>query len=192
MVGWKRRYGAKASETATNNAIEKRGRFFNNSSEFEGIKFDSDYELQVYKKLLNFVKLGYIKSVVAHPPSIEVVPKSEVEVQELQKRTGAYKTITRTLFNNTDFNPDFLLTLNSGKEVYLDAKSYATLTDAYKIKIKLLYQLQGLICVTAFKQHVDNFEILIKALNAGAFLQFFNKSGNDRYFKDLHAGRFKI
>lgn len=191
-MAWRKRYGAKASETATNNAIEKRGRFFNNKSEFNGVSFDSDYEIQVYKKLMLFKKHGYLKDVIPHPPSIEVVPKSEVQVCELDKRSNKYKTTTRTLFNNTDFNPDFLLILKDGREVYLDAKSYATLTDAYKIKIKLLYQLRGIICVTAFKEHIDNFEVLVKALNTNNFLQFFNKSGNVKYFKDLHAGRFKL
>lgn len=193
MAVWLRRYGLKKdSYTATNNAYEKHTRYHNIKSEYNGIAFDSNFELEVYKKLLDFKAKGLLLDVEAHPNSIEVVPSSTIQISELNKRTNKYTTKERVLFNNTDFNPDFKLVLNSGKIFYLDSKSYATLTDAYKIKIKLLYHLKGVICVTAFKEHIDNMELLLKALEAGSFLQFFNKSGNVRFFKELREGRFKI
>jgi hypothetical protein len=188
---WKKRYGVKSGRTTSSSAGAKmaRNKFHNKKTIYEGVEFDSAFELTTYKFLLDQKAKGVIKDVIAHPPTVELLPNSNVDVPIVDAK-GKEKIKQRTLFKNLELNPDFLITLNNGKEVYLDSKSYATLTDSYKIKVKILYNLHNTLCVTFFKPEMDNFSIVVKLLEKGNFLQFFSKGQSEKYYAECKSGRY--
>ena len=85
-------------------------KYGNKKVEYQGIKFDSQDELDYYLFLLNMQKIGVIKSIVLQP-KVELLPK-------FNKFGKKYQAITYT--------PDFLVEYEDGKRVYLDYKGMET------------------------------------------------------------------
>lgn len=188
---WARRYGTAAGRSTSSSAGAKmtKNKFHNKKTLYEGVEFDSAFELKTYKFLLEQKAKGVIKDVKAHPATIELLPNSYVKTPVVGAN-GKEKITERCLYKNLEFMPDFLITLNNGKEIYWDAKSYATLTDPYKIKVKILYALFNKLCVTGFSPEIANFPIVVKLLEKGIFLQFFSKGQSEKYYAECRAGRY--
>lgn len=123
MAGWKRNY--KAGDHARTGG--KSGKFGSVKSEVDGIKFDSNFEVRIYQELKNSVGT-LLSKVVAHPPSIELIPYTKhvlTDGREYPYRECRYK-------------PDFIIADMDGKEFVIDTKSFATITAEFIIKQKLL------------------------------------------------------
>lgn len=193
-MAWAKRYGYsnKGNQTFTNNMFENNSnKYHNKKSTYEGVDFDSMVELNDYKKLLSFVSQGLIKSVKPHPDGIQLIDPQFIEISEKNIK-GVYRKKERALFNGTVFNPDFEVVLPNDAIIYVDSKSYATISDAYKIKVKLLYQKYGKLCITAFPEYMNNFEIVLKAVSNGCFLQYWNKLSIKKYIQELISGKFEM
>lgn len=86
------------------------GKYSNKKVEYQGIKFDSQDELDCYLFLLDMQSKGILK-IIELQPKIELLPK-------FTKHGKKYQAITYT--------PDFLVEYEDGRRVYLDYKGMET------------------------------------------------------------------
>lgn len=86
------------------------GKYGNKKVDYNGIKFDSQDELDYYLFLLDMQSKGILK-IIALQPRVELLPK-------FTKHGKKYPAITYT--------PDFLVEYEDGRRVYLDYKGMET------------------------------------------------------------------
>jgi len=162
---FKKRSSSK-SITGTRQNYTKKSKFGNKKQVHDGIQFDSAFEYETYKTLLKFVEGGKIKAVTPHPEEITLVEKQEMILDGK----------TRCRHKAIKFQPDFSVILNGDRLIYIDAKSWATLTDSYMIKVKLLSHFTGIQCYTVCREHLRNLDSIIKSIETDAYIQTYSRA----------------
>ncbi len=139
-------------------------KFGNIKKEYDGIKFDSAFEISVYKDLLIYKAEGLIDEVVPHPPAIQIYPSTKHELGD-----G-----TKYLYREVQYNPDFMITVG-GVSHYVDVKSFPTITADFILKFKMCYHQLGIYLIIITKESWKGRETIDKILN-GTFYSALSKN----------------
>lgn len=117
-------------ERLTNNKLPKQNKYKNIITEYEGIKFDSKKEAQVYARLKTMEKFGIIKD-LERQVEYELIPKFELNGKSYRK------TIYKCDFRYVSIQDD--------KIHVVDVKSRITAkNDVYRLKKKLMAYKYGI------------------------------------------------
>lgn len=117
-------------ERLTNNKLPKQNKYKNIINEYDGIKFDSKKEAQVYARLKTMEKFGIIKD-LERQVEYELIPKFEFNG----------KTYRKTIYK-CDFR---YVSVEDDKIHVVDVKSLITAkNDVYRLKKKLMAYKYGI------------------------------------------------
>ncbi len=139
--------------------VAQKNKFHNRKVTFEGVEFDSVFELELYKIFKQLKVEGLIKEVIPHPPLIELLPNQYLD-QENKKDL---------IFKKLEIMPDFLITLNNDDNFYMDSKAWITITDEFIIKSKLFYYLFQKQIIVITKSHLPYLKKIIKLLETNSY-----------------------
>jgi len=155
MFNFKKRY-AKTADHARSGSSK---RFGNIKKEYEGIKFDSKIEIEIYKDLKVLQSEGVIKEVIAHPPYIEIYPSTKITRAD----GSSY------LFRECRYYPDFSIVDNEGVTHYIDVKSFPTITADFILKYKMLWHQLGIYLNIIVKSNWKGQETVENIINGTHF-----------------------
>lgn len=151
--------------------IEKKSaysKFGSKAQSYLGVDFDSALEVNIYKHLLLFKETKVIKDVEPHPKAFELIPAQYVDDKFHELKSGKNKNKGKIcLYQSVCYNADFRITLNNGKDIYIDTKSLATVTDSFVIKQKLFFKVHGHALCIILKDMIPFLTHLIKDLEDG-------------------------
>jgi hypothetical protein len=192
MVGWgKRDHFRKANKegvTETGEAkqspISTYSKYGAKVSVIDGIKFDSNLEVRFYTECQRLVKEGLIADVKAHADPVEVVPAQYVEDSTRnQKKSGALRG-KYCLHQSIVYNPDFVVTTNSGKTILIDTKSFATVTDSFIMKVKLLWYLKGIDVAIITIELIPHLAKVFNLIEEGEFVHIMTRKQLLKFKRD--------
>jgi len=96
---------------------------------YDGIHWDSLLEIKIYKKLKAYEADGLIQAVIGQPSIIEITPSQKITLSGTGK---SYQLQSLT------YSPDMSFQSLSGETFYIDTKCAKSITEEFKMKVKLL------------------------------------------------------